>query len=33
MSPVTSPIMEINFDTNVLESAFCLVNYDLVYML
>lgn len=33
MSPVTSSIMEINFDSKVLVSAFCLVYSDLVYVL
>lgn len=33
MFPVTSLIMEINFDNNVLVSGFCLVNFDLVYVL
>lgn len=33
MFPVTSLIMEINFDSNVLVSGFCLVNSDLVYVL
>lgn len=33
MSSVTSPMMEINFDSNVLVSAFCLINSNLVYLL